>query len=66
MIDATGVLTHPKMPDIPGRGRRSPERRCTPHAGTTPLDLRGKRVAVIGTGASAVQVIPAIAPRSST
>ncbi len=25
-------------------------------------DLRGKRVAVIGTGASAVQVIPSIAP----
>ena len=26
------------------------------------VDLRGKRVAVIGTGASAIQVIPAIAP----
>ena len=26
------------------------------------VDLRGKRVALIGTGASAVQVIPAIAP----
>ena len=26
------------------------------------VDLRGKRVGVIGTGASAIQVIPAIAP----
>jgi cation diffusion facilitator CzcD-associated flavoprotein CzcO len=59
VIDATGVLTHPKMPDIPGVGT---------FEGTTvhtarwdhSLDLRGKRVAVIGTGASAVQVIPAI------
>ena len=55
----------PKPPDIPG---------VETFAGTTmhtarwdhSLDLRGKRVAVIGTGASAVQVIPAIAPRSST
>ena len=31
-------------------------------AGTTTQDLRGKRVAIIGTGASAVQVIPSIAP----
>ena len=35
----------------------------TPPAGTTTIDLRGKRVAVIGTGASAVQFIPEIAPR---
>jgi cation diffusion facilitator CzcD-associated flavoprotein CzcO len=61
VIGATGVLTKPKPPDIPGAGD---------FAGTTmhtarwddAIDLRGKRVAVIGTGASAVQVIPAIAP----
>jgi cyclohexanone monooxygenase len=60
VIDATGVLTHPKRPDIPG---------VEDFAGVTlhtarwdhAQDLRGKRVAVIGTGASAVQVIPAIA-----
>ncbi len=40
----------------------SPARSCTPRAGTHDVDLRGKRVAIIGTGASAVQVIPAIAP----
>ena len=60
VVDATGVLTHPKRPDIPG---------VEDFAGTLlhtarwdhSQDLRGKRVAVIGTGASAVQVIPAIA-----
>ena len=60
VIDATGVLTQPKRPDIPG---------VDDFAGVTihtarwdhTQDLAGKRVAVIGTGASAVQVIPAIA-----
>ena len=61
VIGATGVLTKPKPPDIPG---------VKDFAGTTMhtarwddgVDLRGKRVALIGTGASAVQVIPSIAP----
>jgi cyclohexanone monooxygenase len=61
VIDATGVLTQPKLPDIEG---------VESFAGTTmhtarwdpAQDLRGKRIAVIGTGASAVQVIPALAP----
>jgi cation diffusion facilitator CzcD-associated flavoprotein CzcO len=60
VVDATGVLTHPKRPDIPG---------VDDFAGATlhtarwdhSQTLAGKRVAVIGTGASAVQVIPAIA-----
>ena len=61
VIGATGVLTQPKPPDIPG---------LDSFAGTTvhtarwdhDLDLFGRRVAVIGTGASAVQLIPSIAP----
>jgi cyclohexanone monooxygenase len=61
VIGATGALTQPKPPDIPGVGT---------FAGTTlhtarwdhAQSLRGKRVGIIGTGASAVQVIPAIAP----
>ncbi len=60
VIDATGVLTQPKAPDIEG---------VESFAGTTlhtarwdeDADLKGKRVAVIGTGASAVQLLPAIA-----
>jgi cyclohexanone monooxygenase len=61
VVDATGVLTHPKLPDIPGVDEFAGIVMHTArwdHA----QDLRGKRVGVIGTGASAVQVIPAIAP----
>lgn len=60
VINATGVLTKPKAPDIPGLGTFQGE---TVHTArwNHDLDLRGKRVAVIGTGASAVQLIPAIA-----
>ena len=61
VISATGVLTQPKPPEIP---------RVDEFAGTTmhtarwddSVELRGRRVALIGTGASAVQVIPSIAP----
>jgi cation diffusion facilitator CzcD-associated flavoprotein CzcO len=61
LISASGVLTVPKPPDIDG---------VDSFAGTTMhtarwdhgQDLTGKRVAIIGTGASAVQVIPEIAP----
>lgn len=60
VVNATGVLTKPKPPDIPGLDSfagRSVHTARWDHD----LDLRGKRVGVIGTGASAVQLIPAIA-----
>ena len=44
----------------------SPARSSTPPAGTTTQTLRGKRVAIIGTGASAIQIVPAIADESRT
>ena len=61
VVNASGVLTVPKPPDIDG---------VDSFAGTTMhtarwdhnADLAGKRVAVIGTGASAVQLIPKLAP----
>jgi cation diffusion facilitator CzcD-associated flavoprotein CzcO len=61
VIGATGVFSQPTAPDIPG---------IEDFAGTVmhtarwdhSTDLRGKRVGVIGTGASGVQVIPSIAP----
>lgn len=60
LINASGALTIPKPPDIDG---------VESFAGVTmhtarwdhSQDLAGKRVAIIGTGASAVQVIPEIA-----
>ncbi|MEV6771554.1 NAD(P)/FAD-dependent oxidoreductase [Nocardia sp. NPDC051030] len=61
MIGATGVLTRPKLPDIPGVDRFTG---VTMHTARWDhdQDLRGKRVGIIGTGASAIQVIPEIAP----
>lgn len=61
LVNASGVLTTPKAPDIPGiesfRGTTVHTARWDPH-----VDIAGKRVGVIGTGASAIQLIPEIAP----
>ncbi|MFF0637628.1 flavin-containing monooxygenase [Nocardia sp. NPDC004151] len=64
LIGATGVLTRPKLPDIAGAERF---RGVTMHTARWDhdIDLRGKRVGIIGTGASAIQIIPEIAPRVS-
>ena len=56
-----GALSVPSIPDIPGlasfKGAAFHSAKWD-HS----YDLHGKRVAVIGTGASAIQVIPAIQP----
>ena len=61
IISAVGQLDRPKLPDIPGfddfGGLAMHTARWVD--GT---DLRGRRVAVIGSGASAFQLVPAIAP----
>jgi len=60
-VMATGCLSMPKVPDIEGTDRFAGEVYFTstwPHDG---VDFTGKRVAVIGTGSSAVQSIPLIA-----
>jgi 4-hydroxyacetophenone monooxygenase len=61
VITAVGQLNQPKYPDIPGRdsftGASFHSARWD-HS----VDLRGKRVAALGTGASACQFVPAIAP----
>lgn len=62
LISASGVLTVPKSPDIDGVDSFDG---ITMHTARWDhnQDLSGKRVAIIGTGASAVQVIPEIAPK---
>jgi cation diffusion facilitator CzcD-associated flavoprotein CzcO len=62
LVVATGPLSVPSTPDIPG---------LSSFAGTAfhsaqwrhDVDLAGARVAVIGTGASAIQFVPEIAPK---
>jgi 4-hydroxyacetophenone monooxygenase len=61
---AHGVLNRWSMPKIPGLERFKGPMMHT--AGWDPqVDLKGKRVAVIGTGASAAQLVPAIADEVS-
>lgn len=58
---ATGCLSRPKEPDLPGIDAFAGESYVTgrwPHDG---VDFAGKRVGVIGTGSSAIQSIPLIA-----
>jgi 4-hydroxyacetophenone monooxygenase len=63
VISAVGQLSRPKWPDIPGRDRF---KGISFHSALWEHqhDLTGKRVLVIGTGASAFQFIPEIAKRA--
>ncbi len=61
IVAATGVLSIPFIPEIPGRETFRGESHHTGHWPTTPVEFAGKRVAVIGTASSGVQVIPCIA-----
>ncbi len=60
IISAVGLFKEPAIPDLPGL-----ESFTGPifHSANWPkdLDLSGKRLAVVGTGASAMQVVPATA-----
>ncbi|KAB1070959.1 flavin-containing monooxygenase [Methylobacterium planeticum] len=61
IVSGMGGLHHPALPDIPGR--ESFAGPAFHSAGWDHArDLRGKRIGVIGTGASAIQFVPEIAP----
>lgn len=62
LVSAMGPLTRPAYPALPGVERFAGE---SFHSATWnhDFDLAGKRVAVIGTGASAIQFVPQIAPQ---
>ena len=63
VVSAAGALHIPSEPDIPGADRFTGN---TFHSARWDhsCDLTGKRVAVIGTGASAIQFVPEIAQRA--
>lgn len=64
LISGIGALSNPGIPKIPGRETfegtqfHSAQWRHD-------VDLRGKRIAVIGTGASAIQFVPQIQPQAA-
>jgi cation diffusion facilitator CzcD-associated flavoprotein CzcO len=65
LISAAGALSQPRLPDIGGIDR---------FAGTVfhsaawnhDHDVTGERVAVIGTGASAIQIVPELVPKAAS
>jgi cation diffusion facilitator CzcD-associated flavoprotein CzcO len=61
LVTAIGVLSAPTMPRVPGIETFKGQSCHTATWPKEPVDLTGKRVAVIGTGATAVQTIQTIA-----
>lgn len=61
VVSAVGQLNRPMIPNIPGRETFKGEQWHTSHW-RHDIDITGKRVAVIGTGATGIQVIPTIQP----
>lgn len=62
LISGMGVLSQAIWPDVPGRERFSGQ---LLHAARWPrdgVDLTGKRVGLIGVGATGIQIVPTIAP----
>ncbi|MFI5046507.1 MAG: flavin-containing monooxygenase [Acidimicrobiia bacterium] len=66
LIAATGVLSVPYLPDVPGRDDFRGEAHHTGLWPKEPVDFTGKRVAVVGTSSSGVQVVPSVAEAAAS
>lgn len=64
VIAGPGALSEPKLPDIAGIDTFQGEIFHSAHWNHD-VDLTGKRVAVIGTGASAIQIVPEIQKKAA-
>ncbi len=64
-IMATGCLSVPYVPDIPGLDSFAGARYQASQWPHEPVDFTGQRVGVIGTGSSAIQAIPVIARQAA-
>lgn len=58
IVWGTGILSTPKIPNIPGMQSFQGELLNTATWPHTPVSFAGKKVAVLGTGSSGIQVIP--------
>jgi cyclohexanone monooxygenase len=65
VITGVGALSASNIPDFPGRDSFAGETYHTGHWPHERVDFTGKRVGVIGTGASAVQAVPLIAKEAA-
>src|SRR5262245_121254 len=64
LVSAVGQLNRPHLPEIPGRERFAG---ASFHSAAwdESQDLRGRRVAVVGSGASAFQLVPEVAKQAA-
>jgi cation diffusion facilitator CzcD-associated flavoprotein CzcO len=65
LIMATGCLSIPKSAELPDLERYAGELYYTSSWPHEPVDFTGKRVGVVGTGSSGIQVIPSIAEQAA-
>ena len=63
-IAAAGALSVANLPEIPGRDTFAGETYHTGHWPHEGVDFTGKKVGIIGTGATAIQAIPLIAEQA--
>lgn len=63
LVTAVGQLSRPSIPELPGRDTFSGPAFHSAEWDHT-VDLAGKRIAVLGTGASAIQFVPGIQPEA--
>jgi cation diffusion facilitator CzcD-associated flavoprotein CzcO len=61
VVSAVGLLNHPNYPTWPGLEKFQGPKFHTSRW-ESQHDLKGKRVAIVGTGSTATQIVPAIAP----
>ncbi len=64
VVAASGILSVPLEPDIPGMGTFAGASLYTSRWPKEGVDLTGKRVGVVGTGSTGVQLIPVVAPEA--
>ena len=62
LISAVGILSAHQFPNIPGVEQFAGQSFHTARWPADKVDLAGKRVGVVGTGSTAIQLIPEIAP----
>jgi cation diffusion facilitator CzcD-associated flavoprotein CzcO len=62
LVSGMGVLSAPILPDFPGIDTFKGETYQTARWPKEKVELKGKRVGLIGLGASGVQIVPVIAP----
>ncbi|MFC7528280.1 flavin-containing monooxygenase [Actinoplanes sp. GCM10030250] len=64
LIPAVGQLSRPSIPELPGAEAFHGPKMHTAHWDRD-VKIEGRRIAVIGTGASAIQLVPAIAGKAA-